>query len=154
MFGGSKWCQLTRACSVINKDHCQIVPLCIHCLGIHRYGFVVVQARKADGYAIIGVEQTSGSVSLPEFAFEQRTVLLLGNEMTGTDQPFVTGPFLFMHLLATRHGCETDEWVCRHSGGPSACDGHLCGDTTARYTLVPERTRFWCDLSVRVHEAT
>lgn len=45
----------------------------------------LVQARKADGYTVVGVEQTSSSVSLPEFGFVPRTVLLLGNEMTGTN---------------------------------------------------------------------
>lgn len=43
-----------------------------------------MQARKADGYTVVGVEQTSSSVSLPDFGFVQRTVLVLGNEMTGT----------------------------------------------------------------------
>ena len=44
---------------------------------------MVLQACKADGYSIVGVEQTSGSVRLPDFAFDPRTVLVLGNEMTG-----------------------------------------------------------------------
>eukprot|EP00892_Ulva_mutabilis_P002313 jgi/Ulvmu1/12082/UM084_0005.1 len=42
-----------------------------------------LQACKVDGYTIVGVEQTSGSVRLPDFAFDPQTVLVLGNEMKG-----------------------------------------------------------------------
>jgi tRNA guanosine-2'-O-methyltransferase len=42
-----------------------------------------VQAARQSGYALIGVEQTSESVSLPTFEFPQKTVLVLGAELEG-----------------------------------------------------------------------
>lgn len=44
---------------------------------------LVMQARKQAGYALVGVEQTSESHSLPAFNFSRRTVLVLGKEMEG-----------------------------------------------------------------------
>ena len=42
-----------------------------------------LEARRREGYAIVGVEQTSESVALQEFEFPRKTVLLLGNERAG-----------------------------------------------------------------------
>jgi len=42
-----------------------------------------LRAHRAAGYALIGVEQTSESVSLTAFEFPARTVLVLGKEMAG-----------------------------------------------------------------------
>lgn len=39
--------------------------------------------KRAEGFALIGVEQTAESVLLPDFAFPQNTVLLLGREREG-----------------------------------------------------------------------
>ena len=40
---------------------------------------------KEDGYQIVGLEQTTNSESLYTFAFERRTVLVVGNERLGLD---------------------------------------------------------------------
>ena len=42
-----------------------------------------VQVCKQQGYTVVGVEQTSESLSLPEYHFDKRTVLLLGKEQEG-----------------------------------------------------------------------
>ena len=42
-----------------------------------------LQHKKGDGYAIIGLEQTSTSVSLPDFRFPDKVVLVLGKEKEG-----------------------------------------------------------------------
>ncbi|KAL2083029.1 hypothetical protein ACEWY4_020802 [Coilia grayii] len=42
-----------------------------------------LQAKKAEGYCIVGVEQTANSQSLQEYSFPQKTLLLLGNEREG-----------------------------------------------------------------------
>jgi tRNA G18 (ribose-2'-O)-methylase SpoU len=38
---------------------------------------------RADGYRLVGLEQTTDSVSLHEYAFPQRTALVIGNERAG-----------------------------------------------------------------------
>ena len=38
-----------------------------------------------DGFAIVGLEQTTNAVSIFEFAFPRRTVLVVGNERTGLE---------------------------------------------------------------------
>ena len=40
-------------------------------------------AKRAEGYSLVGLEQTTGSVPLPDYAFPQRCVLLLGAEGLG-----------------------------------------------------------------------
>lgn len=39
--------------------------------------------KRAEGFTLVGVEQTAESVLLPDFAFPQSTVLLLGREREG-----------------------------------------------------------------------
>jgi len=39
--------------------------------------------KRAEGYRLIGVEQTAGSTLLPELAFPPKSVLLLGREREG-----------------------------------------------------------------------
>jgi tRNA G18 (ribose-2'-O)-methylase SpoU len=41
---------------------------------------------QADGYHLVALEQTSGSLSLPEFRFRRRTVLVVGHERLGVDE--------------------------------------------------------------------
>ena len=38
---------------------------------------------RADGYRLVGLEQTTNSVSLHSYAFERRTALVIGNERAG-----------------------------------------------------------------------
>lgn len=39
--------------------------------------------QKADGYTLVGLEQTAESTSLPNYTFPSRTVLVLGREKEG-----------------------------------------------------------------------
>jgi tRNA G18 (ribose-2'-O)-methylase SpoU len=43
----------------------------------------VLGTLRADGYHVVGVEQTTNSTSLHEFGFRQRTALVIGNERLG-----------------------------------------------------------------------
>lgn len=54
-------------------------------LEVHRTLPPVLARLSADGYALVGLEQTEASVSLYEFAFPRRTALVVGNERTGLD---------------------------------------------------------------------
>ena len=40
-------------------------------------------AKRAEGYSLVGLEQTTGSIPMPDYAFPQRCVLLLGAEGLG-----------------------------------------------------------------------
>ena len=60
-------------------DQVQIEP--------HRTLPPVLKELKAQGFRLVGLEQTTGSVSLHEFRFERRTALVIGNERLGlTDE--------------------------------------------------------------------
>jgi tRNA G18 (ribose-2'-O)-methylase SpoU len=52
-------------------------------LEIHRTLPPVLKQLKADGYQLVGLEQTSGSERLYDFQFERRTALIVGNERHG-----------------------------------------------------------------------
>jgi len=45
----------------------------------------VLQKLKAEGYRLVGLEQASGSVSLHDFAFQRRSVLVVGHERRGLE---------------------------------------------------------------------
>ena len=54
---------------------------------VHRTLPPVLKQLKAEGYALVGLEQTTNSISLHEFRFQRRTVLVVGNERLGlTDE--------------------------------------------------------------------
>jgi len=53
---------------------------------IHRTLGPVLKRLRAEGYQLVGLEQTSQSQSLFEFAFPRRTVLVVGNERLGIEQ--------------------------------------------------------------------
>ncbi len=60
-------------------DHIEIV--------IHRSLPPVLKELKHHGFQLVGLEQTTNSVSLPQFQFARRTALVIGNERQGlTDQ--------------------------------------------------------------------
>ncbi|XP_034864371.1 probable methyltransferase TARBP1 isoform X3 [Mirounga leonina] len=42
-----------------------------------------LQQKKAEGYTVIGVEQTAKSIDLTQYSFPERSLLLLGNEREG-----------------------------------------------------------------------
>lgn len=43
----------------------------------------VLQQLKADGYQLVGLEQTTNSISMHEFKFPRRMALVIGNERQG-----------------------------------------------------------------------
>ena len=43
----------------------------------------VLRTLRADGYRLVGLEQTTNSVNLHEYAFARRTALVIGNERHG-----------------------------------------------------------------------
>ena len=43
----------------------------------------VLQSLRSDGYALIGLEQTTNSVSIFEHSYQRRTALVVGNERVG-----------------------------------------------------------------------
>lgn len=53
---------------------------------VHRTLPPVLKELRAAGYALVGLEQASGSVSLHEFAFPRRAALVLGNERGGLSE--------------------------------------------------------------------
>jgi len=54
-------------------------------IDIHRTLPPVLRQFRTDGYALVGLEQASGSQNLHEFAFPRRAVLVLGHEREGLD---------------------------------------------------------------------
>lgn len=52
-------------------------------LSTHRSLNPVLKKLKQDGYAIVGIEQTSNSQNIHHFTFKRRTVLVIGNERLG-----------------------------------------------------------------------
>jgi len=48
--------------------------------------------KKEEGYALLGIEQTSNSINLVKFEFPTRSILLLGKEKEGI-------PVEFLHIL-------------------------------------------------------
>ncbi|MBI2823108.1 MAG: TrmH family RNA methyltransferase [Planctomycetia bacterium] len=53
---------------------------------VHRTLAPPLARLKADGYQLVGLEQAAGSQSLYTFAFERKTVLVIGNERLGLDE--------------------------------------------------------------------
>lgn len=53
---------------------------------VHRTLPPVLKKLRAEGFQIVGLEQTSGAVSIFEFPFQRRTVLVLGNERAGIEE--------------------------------------------------------------------
>ncbi len=45
----------------------------------------VLKRLREDGYQLVGLEQTTGSECMYEFAFDRRTVLVVGNERLGIE---------------------------------------------------------------------
>ena len=52
---------------------------------VHRTLPPVLGRLREEGFQIVGLEQTTGAVSIFEFAFQRRTVLVLGNERSGVE---------------------------------------------------------------------
>ncbi|MFM7107016.1 MAG: TrmH family RNA methyltransferase [Planctomycetaceae bacterium] len=54
-------------------------------LDVHRSLPPVLDRLKAEGYELVGLEQTTGSEPLCSFGFRPRTVLVVGNERAGLE---------------------------------------------------------------------
>lgn len=53
---------------------------------VHRTLPPILKKLRAEGFQIVGLEQTSGAASIFEFSFQRRTVLVLGNERSGIEE--------------------------------------------------------------------
>lgn len=45
----------------------------------------VLKSLKAEGFKLVGLEQTSNSVNIHEFAFDRKTALVIGHERLGIE---------------------------------------------------------------------
>ncbi|HLA85901.1 MAG TPA: TrmH family RNA methyltransferase [Thermoguttaceae bacterium] len=79
-FGASKMiaCGTARLISKIARDASESLPV-----EVHRTLGPVLERLRAEGYTVVGLEQTNDSRSLFDFAFPRRTVLVVGNERLG-----------------------------------------------------------------------
>jgi tRNA G18 (ribose-2'-O)-methylase SpoU len=71
-------CGHARVIDKIARDGADTVRL-----EVHRTLPPVLKELKAEGYQLVGLEQTTGSENLPDFRFERRTALVIGNERAG-----------------------------------------------------------------------
>ncbi len=75
-------CGTAKVISKIARDGADTITI-----DIHRTLPPVLKDLKREGYQLVGLEQTSNSQNLQTFAFERRTVLVVGNERQGlTDE--------------------------------------------------------------------
>src|SRR5262245_57647841 len=80
------WCGVTRlvACGsakidkTIARDGADQVQI-----DVHRTLSPVLKDLKTDGYTLVGLEQTTNSLSLHDYRFARRTALVIGNERLG-----------------------------------------------------------------------
>ena len=71
-------CGNTSLISKIARDAVVELPI-----SSHRSLGPVLKKLRQDGYAIVGIEQTSNSQNIHHFKFQRRTVLVVGNERLG-----------------------------------------------------------------------
>jgi len=74
-------CGTAKVVDKIARDGADAVKL-----EVHRTLAPVLKELKQEGYELVGLEQTTGSMSLYEFSFKRRTVLVLGNERLGLEE--------------------------------------------------------------------
>jgi tRNA G18 (ribose-2'-O)-methylase SpoU len=53
---------------------------------VHRTLPPVLEKLRQEGFAIVGLEQTTGAVSIFEFSFPRKSVLVIGNERSGIEE--------------------------------------------------------------------
>jgi tRNA G18 (ribose-2'-O)-methylase SpoU len=53
---------------------------------VHRTLPPVLEKLRREGFQIVGLEQTTNAVSILEFEFQRRTVLVIGNERAGIEE--------------------------------------------------------------------
>ncbi len=56
---------------------------------IHRTLPPVLKKLRADGYRLVGLEQTTDSVDLHQYPFHRKTALVIGNERTGLTEEYL-----------------------------------------------------------------
>lgn len=71
-------CGNARVIDRIARDGADAVEL-----KVHRTLPPVLKELRAEGFTLVGLEQTTGSTPLHEYPFERRTVLVVGNERQG-----------------------------------------------------------------------
>jgi tRNA G18 (ribose-2'-O)-methylase SpoU len=59
-------------------------------LEIHRTLPPVLQKLRADGFRLVGLEQTTNSQNLHRYEFNRRTALVVGNERSGLTEEVLT----------------------------------------------------------------
>src|SRR5215475_81967 len=77
-------CGHARLIDKIARDGADTVKL-----EIHRTLPPVLKELKAEGYQLVGLEQTTDSESLPDFRFERKTALIVGNERLGLTEEYL-----------------------------------------------------------------
>jgi tRNA G18 (ribose-2'-O)-methylase SpoU len=73
-------CGHAKVVSKIARDGAETVEL-----EVHRTLPPVLPELRKQGYQLVGLEQTTDSVSLPSFAFQRKTALIVGNERLGLE---------------------------------------------------------------------
>lgn len=68
----------------IARDGADQIPL-----EIHRSLAPVLKQLRTEGYRMVGLEQTTGSQCLYDYAFERRTCLVIGNERLGIEPEYL-----------------------------------------------------------------
>lgn len=84
-------CGTARLLAKIARDSREAIEL-----EVHRTLLPVLARLRAEGYQLVGLEQTSLSESLFTFPFRRRTALVVGNERTGIEPEVLkawTGPW-------------------------------------------------------------
>jgi len=71
-------CGNAKALDKIARDGAETVQL-----EVHRTLPPILKELKQDGYQLVGLEQTTNSQSIYDFAFERKTALVIGNERLG-----------------------------------------------------------------------
>jgi tRNA G18 (ribose-2'-O)-methylase SpoU len=73
-------CGHAKAVGKIARDGADTVEL-----EIHRTLSPVLPELRAQGYRLVGLEQTTDAVRLPDYRFERKTALIVGNERLGLE---------------------------------------------------------------------
>jgi tRNA G18 (ribose-2'-O)-methylase SpoU len=74
-------CGNAKVVGKIARDACEAMQV-----EVHRTLPPILKRLGDEGYQLVGLEQTSNSVSIFDFHFARRSVLVIGNERTGIDE--------------------------------------------------------------------
>ena len=73
-------CGNAKVMGKIARDACETLPI-----EVHRTLPPVLKKLRDDGYRLVGLEQTSNSQCIFDFAFPRRVALVIGNERNGIE---------------------------------------------------------------------